>query len=1243
MSHRQKAAPGGTASASLTVVAPPSIAKAFGATNITLNGTTSLTFTITNPSANTVAEAGVAFTDTLPAGLVVATPNALTNTCGGTVTATAGSNSISLTGGSIAISSTCTVTVNVTATTSGSFVNTTGNVSSTNGGTGNTATATIGIVSPPTISKSFGAATIPLNGTTSLTFAIANPNASGSLTGIAFTDTLPAGLVVATPSGGTNSCGGTLTSTAGSGSVALSGGTLPANGNCTVAVNVQGTTAGIKNNSTQVTSTEGGTGNTTNASVTVVLPAVIIKAFDAASIQLNGSTSLQFTIQNNNATTTLHGVGFTDTLPAGLVVSTPNGLSGSCGGGAITATAGSNAVNLSGATVAANSSCTFAVNVTGTAAGIQNNTTGNVTSTEGGTGGTASATLKVEGPPSISKTFNPSQIALNATTSLQFTIMNPAANPDPLAGVGFIDNLPAGLTVLNASTPVCGGTLIVTAPGNIALSGATINPGTQCQFSVTVTGAVRGQYTNVSGAANSTNGGAGNTATANLTVAAPPTITKAFGVATMPVNATTSLTFTITNPNSGLGITGVAFIDNLPAGMFVANPNGSTGSCGTGTITAVPGSGSVSLTNGTIASSGSCTFSVNVTATFAGVKNNTTGSVSATETGTGGTASASVTIISRTTSTAVSFSANPAVSGQTIQVTATVTDTDSGTQSNPVGTVTFTSGAVSDVFNPTSCTLAAVVLSNNTSTCTVNLTSTTINTHSITANYPGVSVHLASSGTSQLTVNKANTSSALVSSVNPSVFGQSVTFTVTVGAVAPGTGIPTGTVTFRDGATPIGVGTLNASGIATLTVANLSVATHPITVSYPGDGNFNGSTSNTVNQIVNQDSTTTSLILSVNPSSFGQSVSFTATIAANAPGAGTPTGTVTFSDGATVLGTITLVNGVAAFTTTNLSVGTHPITAVYSSDTNFTSSTSIVVNQVVNKSTSGTALTSTANPSVFGQSVTFTATVTSTGPPVAQPVGTTRRVGRTVQTRTVPTGTRAVSSGIGIPTGTVMFFDGITQLGTGTLDGTGVATFTTAGLSVGTHSITAVYSGDNSFQSSTSSAVNQVVNKANTSVATVASSFNPSVFGQATVLSTTVTVVAPGAGQPTGTVTFLDGVTQIGTVTINGSGQATLTVSSLAVGVHSIKATYSGDGNFNSSTSPNALSQTVGRSNTITTIVPSSNPAFVSTTVTFTITVASVAPGPECRRERFNSETTASTSARLLLWLMVWPLQPRQT
>ena len=129
------------------VVSPPSIAKAFSPTSVPLNGASTLTFTLTNPNTGT-ALAGVAFTDTLPSGLVVSVPNGLTNTCGGTAGASAGGATISLSGASVAASATCAVAVSVTGTSAGTFTNTTGAVSSANGGTGNTATAVLTVAAP---------------------------------------------------------------------------------------------------------------------------------------------------------------------------------------------------------------------------------------------------------------------------------------------------------------------------------------------------------------------------------------------------------------------------------------------------------------------------------------------------------------------------------------------------------------------------------------------------------------------------------------------------------------------------------------------------------------------------------------------------------------------------------------------------------------------------------------------------------------------------------------------------------------------------------------------------------------------------------------------------------------------------------------------------------------------------------------------------------------------------------------
>jgi len=235
----------------------------------------------------------------------------------------------------------------------------------------------------PSISASFGLATIPIGGSTSLNFTISNPNAAVLLSGISFTDDLPAGLVVANPNGFSGSCGGgAIAAPAGSGTVSLIGAMLPAGGNCTFSVNVNGMTSGSKNNTTSPVTSSVGNGNVASATLTVLsLPPAITATFAGSEIQLLGagnSTTLNFTITNPNSAT-LTGIAFSDMLPAGLVVSTPNGQTGSCGGGTIAAVAASSSIVLSGATLPGATLCTFSVNVTSIAIGVQTNTTSAIT------------------------------------------------------------------------------------------------------------------------------------------------------------------------------------------------------------------------------------------------------------------------------------------------------------------------------------------------------------------------------------------------------------------------------------------------------------------------------------------------------------------------------------------------------------------------------------------------------------------------------------------------------------------------------------------------------------------------------------------------------------------------------------------------------------------------------------------------------------------------------------------------
>jgi hypothetical protein len=197
--------------------------------------------------------------------------------------------------------------------------------------------------------------------------------------------------------------------------------------------------------------------------------------------------------------------------------------------------------------------------------------------------------------------------------------------------------------------------------------------------------------------------------------------------------------------------------------------------------------------------------------------------------------------------------------------------------------------------------------------------------------------------------------------------------------------------------------------------------------------------------------------------------------------------------------------------------------------------------------------------------------------------------------------TATVNSSAGTPTGSVTFFDGNTALGSAPLNAAGQATLTVA-LGVGNHVLTASFGGSSAMGPSTSTAVVGTVSPAATAVALSAST-NPVRTGAPVTFTATVTAVAPGAGTPTGTVTFFDGSTVLGTATVNANGQATLTRSFATVGSHTIKAAYSGDGNFTAG-AQTITEQVVARRSSHTTLVASANPVALGQSATFTATVS---------------------------------------
>jgi hypothetical protein len=191
-------------------------------------------------------------------------------------------------------------------------------------------------------------------------------------------------------------------------------------------------------------------------------------------------------------------------------------------------------------------------------------------------------------------------------------------------------------------------------------------------------------------------------------------------------------------------------------------------------------------------------------------------------------------------------------------------------------------------------------------------------------------------------VKPTTTTTVVASSLNPSIYGQSVTLTATVTS-SNGT-TATGKVTFDNGTKLLGTATLSG-GVAALTTSTLPVGTLAITASYDGDTTHVKSKSSALTQVVNQATSTTVVVSSLNPSTTGKTVKFTATVTSPTT---KPTGTVTFMDGSTALGTETLASGKASYSTSTLSAGSHNITAVYAGNADCITSTSAVLLQTVN-------------------------------------------------------------------------------------------------------------------------------------------------------------------------------------------------------------------------------------------------------------------------------------------------------
>ncbi|HEY1474866.1 MAG TPA: Ig-like domain repeat protein, partial [Pseudolabrys sp.] len=646
----------------------------------------------------------------------------------------------------------------------------------------------------------------------------------------------------------------------------------------------------------------------------------------------------------------------------------PNATVTVCGG-TLTATAGS--IVLSGGTINANQQCVVSVPVTGTTAGTKTNTTGAVTSTNGGTGNTATAQLIVSNPATHFSIAAPA--TATAGTAFNFTVTALDASNNVATGytgtVHFTSSdgqalLPADSTLTNgvgtfSSTLKTAGAQTITAKDtvtssitgtsnaiNVSSTAAThfvvTAPSTatsgiaftftvtaQDQFNNTVTGytgTVHFTKSDIAAGsavpANSTLTNGAGTFSATLvtpgaqTITATDTVTSSItGTAAINVNTNAATHFTVSAPATATSGTAFNFtITALDASNNVATTY-------TGTVHFTSSDGQAILPANSTLTNGVGTFSS--TLKTAGSQTITaTDTVTASITGTSNAINVSSTAATHFTVTAPST----ATSGTALNFTVTALDASNNTATAYTGTVHFTSSDGQAIL-PADSTLTNGV-------GTFSSTLKTTGSHTITAKD---TVTASISGTSNA-INVGGGAATHFTVAAPATATAATPFSFTVTALDASNNVATaytGTVHFTSSdatATLPANSTLN-SGVgsfsATLKTDGLQTitATDTVTASITG-------TLNTIN--VGHKASSTTLTSSQNPSSGGQPVTFTATVAGSP---GTPTGTVTFADGATALATVTMAGGTASFTTSSLTIGVHTIVATYSGDAGFASST----------------------------------------------------------------------------------------------------------------------------------------------------------------------------------------------------------------------------------------------------------------------------------------------------------------
>jgi sugar lactone lactonase YvrE len=591
-------------------------------------------------------------------------------------------------------------------------------------------------------------------------------------------------------------------------------------------------------------------------------------------------------------------------------------------------------------------------------------------------------------------------------------------------------------------------------------------------------------------------------------------------------SSTLQVTVQVSGTTTALSAASTTLLSGQPANLSisVSSPTGVP----TGNVSIFDGSAKI----GTFALSGTgvASFSATaltggshiLTAVYAGDGNYTTSTSPGLQ----------ITVSLATTGLTLTVPAAPVVAGTSITVGTTLVTNGVA----PTGTITLIDGS----------RIVGTLPVSAAGTMNFAGVSLSVGAHALTATYSGdTNSSPATSQVSLVTVELGADTETLTSSADPQILGQSVTFTATIQSNSPNA---SGNVTFTDGATVLASVPLNAAGVAAYTTTTLAPGSHTIGAQYGGDANHAASNTATLTELIVQESKA-SIGSSMNPSIAGNSLIFTAKITGG--GQSIPSGQVIFKDGAALLGSVTLdPTGAASLPSSVLAVGPHTITVSYAGDNNYGASAASLIQTIQNASVQ-MQLTASANPTTYGKPLTLVATLTSNG---------------------------------SAATGSVSFTLDGAPMGTAPLSASGVAQLTTSTLSAGTHTIVASYAGDTRTSATTSGPL--VVHVAAATAVALSSSLNP---GQTLVPIVLTAVVSNGdAGLPTGTVTFADGSTQLGSATLDTRGVASLTLKSMASGSHVITASYSGDDNNFAGVSAN-LTETILLQPTTTTLSSAGN------------------------------------------------------